>query len=190
MINKTAIVPVFATVLLLLSGCAGKTAVSEAPADQAPAEETAPAVDQASGETKDKVVEVIPLDSSAAADANTDTTAAANGSDQAPAKDKEAAMPPQGSASSLDISAITNKMLDVKYTLWHSRDKTYRLYVGKQFEAEYSPDDKTLLIKSDEPGTSLQCKYTMDGKLDSQQGGQGKACGTLAQRVDNYVSNN
>ena len=80
-------------------------------------------------------------------------------------------------------------MLDDKYTLWHSRDKTYRLYVGKQFEAEYSPDDKTLLIKSDEPGSSLECKYSMDGKLDTKQG-EGKACRTLAQRVDSYVSNN
>ena len=38
--KKTAVIPVFTTVLLLLlSACAGKTAVSEAPADQAPAAE-------------------------------------------------------------------------------------------------------------------------------------------------------
>jgi hypothetical protein len=196
MIKKTFIVPVYtAALMLILSGCAGKTAVSETPADQAPAETTAPAADQASGETKDKgkTVEVIPLDASLAEPptaAGADSTAAAPGGDQAASKNEAAATAAHGSPSTMDISGITNKMLDVKYTLWHSRDKTYRLYVGEQFEAEYSPGDKTLLVKSDEPGTNLQCKYTMDGKLDPQQNAQGKACTTLTQKLEKYVSNN
>ena len=196
MIKKTITIPVYTSVLLLmLSGCAGKTAVNESPADQTPADATAPAADQASGATKDKgkTVEVIPLDATLAeppADASAATAAAASGGSQATPKNEAAAASSQGSPSAMDISGITNKMLDIKYTLWHSRDKTYRLYVGEQFEAEYSPGDKTLLVKSDEPGTNLQCKYTMDGKLDPQQNAQGKACTTLTQKLEKYVSNN
>lgn len=205
--KKTVILPVCTTILvLLLSACAGKTAVSEAPADKAGAEATEPAQAQAPEESKkeetktekpeqhDKVVEVIPLDASsaeAAAGDKTDSTAeSAKGATQAAANGAETAAAPQEPMAPPDIQGITHKMLDLKYTLWHSRDKTYRLYVGKQFEAEYSPDSNTLLIRSDEPGSDLACKYAMDGKLDPDHASEGKACKTLIKTMDNYVSNN
>ena len=200
--KKTAILPLCTTIcVLLLSACAGKTAVSEAPADKAGAEATEAVQAQAPDESKtdestqqEQVVEVIPLDASsaeAAADEKTDSAAeSADGAAQAPANAAEAAAAPQKPMAPPDIQGITHRMLDIKYTLWHSRDKTYRLYVGKQFEAEYSPDSNTLVIRSDEPGTDLACKYTMDGKLDPEHASEGKACRTLAKTLDNYISSN
>jgi len=174
--------------IMLLSACAGKMNVAETPAEEATAETTEPAAapaEAAAEETKetDKVVEVIPLDGSAesATEAGTDTR-------QAPAENAEAAAPSQETVP-LDVTGIIARFLDHRNTLWHSRDRTYRLYVGDQFESEYSPENKTFTIMSDVAGSDLECKYNSEGKLDPQESGQKKECNALVTKLENYVSN-
>jgi len=127
-------------------------------------------------------VEVIPLDASA------DGAAPADDTQQASAKNEDASPPPQEASPAPDIAGIVKKFLDNRYTLWHSRDKTYRLYVGDQFATEYSPENKTFDIRSDEAGSNLDCKYTLDGKLDPQQAGQNKDCNALVNILEDYLS--
>lgn len=191
----TAIKPVIIAVsLLLLGACASKMTVSEAPVDETAMEATEQAAEQPAEQTKEanQVIEVIPLDAPATepvAETGTAATAPAEDAQQTAVKNEEAPAAPQEAISAPDISGITKRFIDHRNTLWHSRDKTYQLYVGDQFATAYSPDSKTLTIASDEPGSNIECKYTMDGKLDPQQASQKNACTALIKKLENYISN-
>jgi hypothetical protein len=191
--RNTVLLPVIVAVsVLLLSACATNKPATDQAAEEAAAKTqeaaSAPPAEE-SQQQKEKVFEVIPLDPSAAeASMGTETGSAADSGQQG-ADTEQAAAPPEEVVPRPDIAGTVKKMLDHRNTIWHSRDSTYRLYVGRQFLSQYSPGDKTLTIKSDKPGSGLECTYAMDGKLDSPQDGQKKACLDLARAVDNYVTN-
>ncbi len=191
--RNTILLPVIVAVsLLLLSACAANKPAADKKTEDAAAkmqEATSAAPAEEAQQQKDKVFEVIPLDASAAEAAAGTEAGAAGDAGQQGTDTAQAAPPPGDAVSPPDIAGILKKMLNHRNTLWHSRDSTYRLYVGDQFLSQYSPDDKTLTIKSDKPGSDLECRYAMDGKLVSQQDGQKKACKDLAATVDDYVTN-
>ena len=191
--KNAVIIPVILAVSLLLpSACADNKPASDQATEEAATKTPEASPAQPPKETqqqKEKVFEVIPLDASAAEAAAGTKADATAGAGQQGADTEQAAAPPQEVVPPPDIAGIVKKMLAHRNTLWHSRDSTYRLYVGDRFLSQYSPGDKTLTIKSDKPGSDLECKYAMDGKLVSQQDGQKKACGDLAGTVDDYVTN-
>jgi len=193
--NITKVSAIIAVSILLLGACAGKMTVSNTPADEPVSQATEPAPVEPAEQVKESppVVEVIPLDATLAkstAQANADAAAPASEEQQAPEKSADATPPPQQPLPNPDITGITKQMLDHRNTLWHSRDKTFRLYVGDQFATEYSPDNKTFVIRSDVAGSNLECKYSMDGKLDTQHADQKAACNALINNLVNYLSSN
>lgn len=195
--------------LLLISACANKMAVVETPSTDTSASESTvsetvsvttepapPAATEPAQETKDpNQPEVIPLDAPPIQATETGTTTTATVGDSAqqaqPAaeKTKEAAQAPQEETPLPDIASITKKIINHRSTLWISRASAYRLYAGGLFNTEYVPDKGLITIKSDSSDPALECKYTMDGKLDPKQVTQKKACSTLMKAVDNYLSN-
>ena len=73
--------------------------------------------------------------------------------------------------------------------LWHSRDNTYRFYVGTVVFAEYNPFKNTFMIMTDNADhKNLVCKYDPDGGWKVEGSVQGASCRGLLKEMDGYLS--
>ena len=205
--RKILLTPVIIGIsLLLINACANKMAVVETPSTDASATEAAvseaatatsePAPAEPTQDIKDSnQPEIIPLAAPATQTTETGATTAPtvdNGTQQtqqAAEKPDDAAQAAQEVMTPPDIASITKKFINHRSTLWLSRTSAYRLYAGGLFTTEYAPDKGTITIKSGSGDPALECKYTMDGKLDPKQKSQLKACGSLMKAFENYLSN-
>ncbi len=115
--------------------------------------------------------------------------------DSGKAGDKTAAAAPAAPAaekpsiSSSDVNAIEQKMAHYPRILWHSRDNTYRFYVGTVVFAEYNPFKNTFMIMTDNADRkNLVCKYDPDSGWKVEGSSQGASCKGLLSEMDGYLS--
>ncbi len=100
-----------------------------------------------------------------------------------------AAAPEKPSISGSDVNAIEQKMAHYPRILWHSRDNTYRFYVGTVVFAEYNPFKNTFMIMTDNADRkNLVCKYDSDSGWKVEGSSQGASCKGLLNEMDEYLS--
>ena len=99
------------------------------------------------------------------------------------------AAPAKPSISGSDVNTIEEKMKNYPRILWHSRDNTYRFYVGTVVFAEYNPFKNTFMIMTDNADhKNLVCKYDPDGGWKVEGSVQGASCRGLLKEMDGYLS--
>jgi hypothetical protein len=176
---KFKLVGLISVLTLALAGCATSHKKAEGAAGS---EQPAAAQAEASGGG-----EGAPAAAAAGGEAKTgDKTAAAAA--PAPAKPAPAA-PSKPSISGSDVNTIEQKMAHYPRILWHSRDNTYRFYVGTVVFAEYNPFKDTFMIMTDNADhKNLVCKYTPDGGWKVEGGSKGVTCSSLLDEMNGYLS--
>lgn len=162
---------------LALAGCA----TSHKKAEGATGGEQAAAQGEASGGGESAPAEAAAKPEAAGGEAKTgDKTATAAPAPAAPAKP---------SISGSDVNAMEQKMAHYPRILWHSRDNTYRFYVGTVVFAEYNPFKNTFMIMTDNADRkNLVCKYDPDNGWKVEGSSKGATCNGLLNKMDGYLS--
>lgn len=97
--------------------------------------------------------------------------------------------PAKPSISGSDVTAIEEKMKHYPRILWHSRDNTYRFYVGTVLFAEYNPFKNTFMIMTDNADhKNLVCKYAPDSGWKAEGTTKGATCRGLLNEMGGYLS--
>jgi hypothetical protein len=173
---KFKLVGLVSILTLALAGCATSHKKTEGAAG---AEQPAAQGEATAG------AEAAPAEGAAQPEAESGGAGATSAAAPAPAP----VQPAKPNIPASDVSAIEDKMKNYPRILWHSRDNTYRFYVGTVVFAEYNPFKDTFMVMTDNADhKNLVCTYDPNGGWKAEGSVKGASCKGLLQVMDAFLS--